>query len=416
MLVERERILSWLKGLKLPDSSAGTYRHSASSDATAFSSCFAVYIMAMLDALDELPEKERKSWSDRLISLQNPQTGLFRADDLPADSNSGGHDETYVSWQLTTFCLSALAELDRAMPRRIARLSRWHDRARVRAWLESLNWEDPWCAGNMVMFLCIMLLWDAERLGEEASGKAVDHILDWHDEFQRPDSGFWGKGTRSDYIEGMGGALHQFLIYSFVGRPIPRHKKIIDRMLQLQQRDGLFYPGMGGDGCLDYDAVNILAMLLHQSDYRQGEIKATLERSLEGMKSVACPQGGFVWNTPESFRWYDWAGHAFSFLRHQSLYHLYYSSRSLLSARLHRGRPRMPRGWTRTGIPAQEPDLFATFMRMQAAFLSLEVVDNHHPDPVGSFLRAPGLGWHFSSPPLNTTAQKEEALVRAGRT
>ena len=168
--------------------------------------------------------------------------------------------------------------------------------------------------------------------------------------------------------------------------------KIIDTVLGLQQRDGLFSPRMGGDGCADYDAVDTLVKFWHTSDYRKKQITGCLERTYEALCCVRHPSGGFLWNAPNSIQWTDWIRHGLS-LKHP--FNWYYINRQLMAAKLRRGRPRFPRGWTRKGISCDEPDLFATFTRIMTIYLIAEVLDIPERGMRRRFLKTPGLGWHF---------------------
>jgi len=390
MLVDPRAIANWIQSLRVSDAEGGyAYRHSVGSDYSPFSSCFAALTLSLVGGLENFSDYEKRGWADYLRGLQDERTGCFDPGDV--DLTGKAHDRDYVTWHLTTFCLAALLELGHEPRFPFSAVSQWHGRDRVRTWLSGLKWRDPWCAGNLVMFVCIMLLWEAERRGDEKSRQAVEDILDWHDEQQRPASGFWGRGRRSDFLEGFGGALHQFLIYFYVGRPINRGRRIVDRVLRLQQRDGLFTPRMGGDGCADYDAIDLLVKMSRHDDYRIEDIRRALRRAYEGLQAVRHPSGGFLWNNPHTFVWPDWLRHACML---GSFSNWVYVNRQLLAARLHKGRRRYSDGWTVAGMPQEEPDLFATFMRILSVYLIAEVVDVPETHEPRRFLKGPGLGWH----------------------
>lgn len=389
MLVDRDSIIEWVASLKVRKGQHVSYRHSYGSDATPFSLCFAVMVLALLDGIKELTARERDELADSIRAVQCGETGLFRIDGLPTAAH--GHDETYVQWQLTTFCLSALRALGVCPKHRVHVLTEWRDPDRLSQWMNELDWHDPWCVGNLVMFLCIMHICDAEQYGAPEGIECVQHILDWHDQRQRPKSGFWGEGSKSDYLEGFGGAFHQFLIYFYLGRPILRSEKVVGRVLKLQQRDGLFTPRMGGDGCADYDAIDVLAKMAQRQARRSDEISQSLLRAYRALERLRHPCGGFVWTAPESIKWHDWIRHACMV---GNLDNWVYVNRNLLSAWLRRGQPRMPQGWTGSGIPAGEADLFATFTRVVSIALIAQVCDIPERLLNLRFLQAPGLGWH----------------------
>ena len=133
------------------------------------------------------------------------------------------------------------------------------------------------------------------------------------------------------------------------------------------------------------------------------KVKGVLLTMMTSIKYSDCP----LWQ-PQTLQQFK------NFKKHNSLPYLYYSLRALLSGRMQRNHPRMPQGWTRTGIPVAEPDLFATFMRILAASLAMEVVSPGDSTRHCTYLKTPGLGWHFASPPLNPILTEEIESIGTG--
>ena len=84
------------------------------------------------------------------------------------------------------------------------------------------DWRQPWVAGNEAMFLAILLVHDRDLHGMDAAARALEAWFAFHDQNQDPATGFWGEGRTVRTLDGMGGAMHQFLIYWREGRPLAR--------------------------------------------------------------------------------------------------------------------------------------------------------------------------------------------------
>ncbi|MDZ4184194.1 MAG: hypothetical protein U1D97_04340, partial [Desulfuromonadales bacterium] len=104
----QRRTLRWVESLRVPDAPYGRFRMSASTDDTIFTSCFAAYLFDLLGELPRLPQESRKEWLDYLLSFQEEESGLFVDASARGRNLSSGHDMRYVTWQLSTFCISAV--------------------------------------------------------------------------------------------------------------------------------------------------------------------------------------------------------------------------------------------------------------------------------------------------------------------
>src|SRR5687768_11798176 len=230
----RTRVLGWLNTMRAGDL-PGEYRLNTGVAPTVFASCFAVYLRHLFD--DRPPTGERQAWLDRILAYQDPVTGLFVDPGNRERSPDATHDAQHLDWQLTTFCLSAVNALGGVPMYPLAFVDAWTP-DRTREYLSSLDWTNPWNSGNKAMFLGIALSCHVTS-GSAVAVSALEAWFDWHDAHRNP-AGFWGLGTSAQFIDGMGGAYHQFLIYRFWQRPIGPLERIVDRVLFLQQPDGLY--------------------------------------------------------------------------------------------------------------------------------------------------------------------------------
>jgi hypothetical protein len=391
----KTRTLRWLESLRVVDAPYGTYRMSVSTDATTFSSCFAVSLRQLFDDLATLSDGERGEWIAMIQDRQDAQTGLFvepwwRREDYA----SSHHNWDYITWQLTTFCTSALGALG-GRPRHAMRfLDDWRDVDRIHRWLDGLNWRDPWLLGNIVMFLGICLIEDSELSGTAASRRAAEAVLDWHDRHVDARTGLWGTDRGADFGSALFGAMHQFILYYYTKRPVKHPQRIVDKTLLMQQRDGLFCAMGGGGGCEDLDAVETLVNMFLRTDYRREAIRRTLRRTMEALLTLELPSGGFLWARRRRFSVLDWSAVFFDVVRHRSFRYWKLCVKMALLGQMRFNEPRLPTGWVKTAIPADESDIFATWFRVLAlAQISLIIDDPRIARRDWRFLEHVGLGY-----------------------
>jgi hypothetical protein len=395
----QKRTIKWLRGLRVEGKTYGRFRMSKSTDDTIFTSCFAAYLYDLLGMVPSLIEEERLEWLDYILSHQDPSTGLF-SDRFSDERNlTKAHDLRYVTWQLTTFCISAVKALGGELRYPLVFLERdgLRDVPGLRGMLESLNWSNPWGAGNLAMFLGIMLIVDAETRGTGVEDPVVQEFFNWHDAYQHKRTGFWGEGKLSEYHNGLFGAYHQYLLYFYVGRKLGCQEQIIDRIIDFQNMDGMFAPQMGGGGCEDIDAIDTLVQLHLRTDYRSRDVKNALQKAYDAITQLEDPSGGFIWGVRKRYGPVMYIRYLASIFRVRDVHHWIFLNRRFIREQMNPIKPRHPEGWVSRGIPIDEGDLFSTWFRLLAIAYSSMVISTPHSELNWHFLDAPGLGW-FKSP------------------
>jgi len=388
-------VLSWLETMHNKSEPVWHYRLFKGSDATVYTSCFAVYLRYLFNDLSWLEDSEKQDWVKYLKSFQDPQSGLFCGPEAKERVVDERHDVQHLNHQLTTFCISALRCFGETCRYPLKFIDAWKDADRMVRWLDGLNWQNPWNSGNKVMFLGILLLYNYEHFGDQQAIEALDVWFDWMDHNQKPENGFWGTSRSSDYFYGMGGFYHQFVIYNYVGRKVRYAERVVDRNLLLQQPDGLFCPEGGGKACDDIDGIDPLVHFYHRYDYRRNDIKAALKRALNGILKNQNPDGGFCWS---KHYWYDFKRYwdiLSNFSRHRDSYYTYLCTRGVL-----RGQKKdlfkipVATGWTQIHRKERESNIFDTWFRCVSIGEICTVLTE---DPYASlhmqFLSTPGVGW-----------------------
>lgn len=390
----QKRLLSWIRGLCCDGSG---YRQSDTTAASDFTQCFAIMVAYQNGLLKSLlPTKdERKKVAAHLQSLQDKETGCFVYAPLRANPKALNRRDTYTTWQLGYFVTVALKILKTKplYPLKYLEFLCLGEQ-NVRHWLNSLDWQNPWTESNLVMFALSGLWHDYQQYGEERYLSTFHQILDWHDNQQSSDSGYWGAGIKSAYYHGLYGAYHQYLFYFCCGRRLPHLERIIDRTLLLQKNTGLFSPAPGSGACQDMDAVVTLVGCAMRTDYRRQDILYALSQYLTASEKMEHPQGGMLWSaclcsTPATF-----LSFIRDFFQHRRPVLFLLDNAIALKALLAKksvGRPNYER-WTDKDIPLGEPDLFSTFARIDALRCIATLLNNAKEYECCKPMPMPGLG------------------------
>lgn len=388
----RRRVLAWLETMRM-SGHIGQFRLNHGSDATVFASCFAVFLRHLFDDLKNLDAEERLSWLGWLQGFQDQTSGLFVDPESVSRTPDRLHDPDHLNQQLTTFCLSAIHALGGRPLYPLRFLEAWKPKDKLIAWLNSLDWHNSWNSGNKAMFMGIFLIYDGIQGGAPMSLQALEAWFDWHDQHQNPETGFWGAGQRAHYIDGMGGAYHQYLIYNYMKRPINYAERIVDRTLFLQQPDGTYSPFQGGMTCYEMDAVDILVQMYLRNDYRREDIRVALRRVLMGTLRTQNPDGGFCWGRYRPWNLQEYRRLITDFSRHRSFYYWYRNWRAAVVTQLRR-KPKLKTGWTSQARDWSESSVFDTWFRsLTIAEICCVLTDMPYAGFPWKFLSVPGLGW-----------------------
>lgn len=132
----KKEVLNWLETMRVKDAPYGTYKMGNSTEATLFSSCFAVLVRELYNDLNIISQTERDEWIELIQNCQDRETGLFIDTLLKEEGKFNenlGMDQGwgYTTWQSTTFCISALNALNGSIRYPFNFLDEWKDPDKV---------------------------------------------------------------------------------------------------------------------------------------------------------------------------------------------------------------------------------------------------------------------------------------------
>lgn len=241
---------------------------------------------------------KQEQFIEYILSFRK-NNGVFYSSDL-IKSLSNSHDEEYFTHQLTDFSLLALNSLDYRICEEFSFLKEYKDIGFLENWLLNLEWTNPWLISNNIMFILNFLIYEKENAAID-NDKYINFILDWLDDNQDSENGYWNLGKGANLLNQMAGAYHFYFFYTYLNRQINYVETIIDSTLKLQDYDGLFSYQGGGGSCEDLDAIDILCRMNGLTDYREEDIRKAMNRAYLAMLKNQNEDGGFCWAKRNKF-------------------------------------------------------------------------------------------------------------------
>ena len=270
------------------------YRLQANLGGSLYGTCFACFIAHLFNKSHVLNGREKIIAA--LISLPVSKEGLIDTSECRdiGLSNSNGHTPLYVQLQTTTFVRAALRALGTQPLGNVRWALRIAEKPGIKKWLYNLPWINPWLASNLDMFLGIFLLELQSSFGADSLAcSALEQYFCWHNEMQDSKTGFWG--SQIDIHNAMAGAYHIVLHYDYANRTLKHIEEMIDSILCLPWRDGLFVHGGGGGSCEDLDAIDLMIRLSLVSKHRAEQVRTTVLQACNRIANGQNSDGGFGW-------------------------------------------------------------------------------------------------------------------------
>jgi len=264
------------------------------SSGSLFGTCFTLLIAHLLDARGQIKDCPRAV--DSIRSVESDDHDLIINPDFSAADlmKPAVHSPEYLALQSTSFVHAALNAMGSPPRRPIRWVVNVVERMGVRTWLDGLPWDNPWLASNLDMFLGDFLLeWRHLAPADHRVVSAIHQYFEWHNEHQDAQTGFWG--STSDLLNAMAGAYHLVLHYDYAEEPLRHREAMIDAVLTLAWRDGLFVYGGGGGSCEDLDAIDLLVRLSRGCDHRAAKVRSVLLRAARRIASGDNADGGYGW-------------------------------------------------------------------------------------------------------------------------
>jgi hypothetical protein len=344
--------------------------------------------MDLFRETDTFTDEQRDKWVSYLRSFQDKERGYFEPETYLHE------DRERNRYQLTCFCLSALGILGARPEFPLSFVEQWRTPDDVTEYLHHRGChEGRPGSGNKAMFLAIFFTCEYERTRDTNLLDKIEAWFDFHNQRQNR-SGFWGSDLRSHYLHGLQNGFHQFVIYQYWRKEIPRLRAMVDVALTAQDRKGFFAPTPGGEACHDYDTIHVLATAHRMADYRRRAIASCLRRAFDALLTTQNDDGGFCQSRCRLATMADFLKNIPTCLSGKSPPVWYFRAKASLAAAVKK-RELIHTGWTDRPRSWGESNLWDTWFRCLALAEIAHTIDDSAVLDFRDvrFHKSPGLGW-----------------------
>ena len=264
----------------------GGFLYTRSGVMTRYSTAYGVQLAYLLNCLHLL---DRDKIINFLKSEQDSTTGLFY--DSCCKNRNESYSIEYNLLSLTFFSLISLDMLEEKPVFELAFLEEFKNINLLNKWLLEREKEDFWYASNLIMFVLYFFAYD-QKYRNNNNNKYVTSILDYLDEKQDSQTGYWITKKTSDLEHALYGAAHIYFFYNYFNREINFKERIIDNTIKFQNQYGLFGDKYGG-ACEDYNGIEVLTSLSKKTNYKRDLVTQTLKNSYKAIAKNRNRDGGF---------------------------------------------------------------------------------------------------------------------------
>jgi hypothetical protein len=294
--MEKTEFLESIKGFyekrKRRDAGAGAYCFAEGLQPTYWASSYPALVYSLTGLLDSLSFEDKTEWLKYLQEGQDASTGFFKEPITKGNSPDGPtHRPDDILWHGATFIIGAMHVLGGKPKHPFKVIEEFKEPGQMNNWLESLDWNNPWKAGNFTYDMGSIMGSDFEITGDKRNLSAMDEYFQWHDLNTDKETGWWNpNGTAPLYMQQFGG-YHSLMVYWMFDREVPDPEKMIKSSLTLQSPDGSY---MGHGCCGDMDVIDTIVSLSRQYDICRNEVKTSVEKFYPYLMRMWDEDGGFM--------------------------------------------------------------------------------------------------------------------------
>jgi hypothetical protein len=258
------------------------------------SSCMIENTRLTIDGMP--PAQERRAWVEYLLSLQEPTEGWLVDERMErhivTQEPQPTAEEIFTVRRWTTRNgLITLLELGGAPRYPIAHRERLHTREETEAYLEGLDWQNPWGAGSWAG----ALIWYHhlnQLLGDESAEVVIRAAVDWLARRQDPNTGAWSDGS-DVRLNVLVNGIFKIWIQAIPAAnfPVQYPEKVIDLCLRALREDSALVNTP--DACSIFDVALVLDTALHFSDHRRDEVAELAAQALPRLEPLYRDDGAF---------------------------------------------------------------------------------------------------------------------------
>lgn len=282
------------------------YSHSCTQP-TLYASAYSCMTLSMLGKLNEFDEQLKRDWVAYFDSFQSKEDGLFY--DPIVENEFYADSDWWGARHLAMHMISAYTDLGAKPQHSLRFLQKYYNTAFLKAWLDQFDWRnDAFSYGNdvdnKIMNIGCLLQYQRDVFEDREAGEAVEYIKQYLKERINAETGMWGNynvSNSKDLSRMVQFAYHLFPIYFYDGDFEFEHGKIVDLVLQTQNKFGGYGVLLNSSSCEDIDSIDILIRFSpYVNERRKVQIDVSLKKAYKWLQLNQVEDGGFVFRLNES--------------------------------------------------------------------------------------------------------------------
>ncbi len=290
----RSSILGYVEKMRIPET-PWSYRFSGScSRPNLYSSTYACMTRSLLSDLNTLSDSDRAAWLSYFDSFQSPDDGLFY--DPSVENEIFFSEDWWGIRHLAAQLIICYTHLGRRPRYEFSFLKVFYDRAKLRAWFDSLDFGDRVdFSGNSIMNIGVLMQYQRDAFSDHKASEAVEHLKALLRE-RVNSQGMWGKIATCprSLSKAVQAAYHIWPIFFYDGDDIPKHPELIDHLLATQNLLGGYGLDFNSSACDDIDTIWPLIAFSSRYPNQSELIRRSVYKALPWILSNQNADGGFV--------------------------------------------------------------------------------------------------------------------------
>ncbi len=306
----KSNILAYTESLRVDDMFSFKFAKS-NTKPTIYASMYVCLLQALLGELNNKDKDYRLKWADYFNSFQNSADGFFY--DKTINTPLFNQTDWWGKRHLVPHLIMAYNSLGFKPKYQFYWVSEYYGKDAIDRLLAEADWNtalmDDTDIDNKIMNIGVTLQYQRDYFNDKLAGESIAYLKKCLLSKINPDTGMWGVYNLENAKERarmIQFSYHLFRLFIYDGEIIKNPTRIIDLIIESQNKYGGFAVNLNSGACADIDAIDPLVYLSKQTTYRHDDIDKVLRRALIFILGNQNDDGGFVFHRDSEFFYGDW--------------------------------------------------------------------------------------------------------------
>lgn len=272
-----------------------------------YGSTYVCLLLSLYGELDKLSKEVKTNWVNYFDSFQD-EDGYFYDESIRNEI----YDNTdwWGKRHLIPHIIMAYTALGAKPKFEFVWLKEFYNTDKIDELLSCVRWDsaimDDTDIDNKIMNIGVCLQYQRDFWHDENAANAISYLENKLVEKINPTTGFWGNydtNNPKELARMIQFSYHLQRILFFDNYEFANSEKMIDLILESQNKYGGFAAHLNSSACADIDAIDPLVYLSSKTNYRKGDINIALRKALIFILANQNADGGFVFMRDVAF-WY----------------------------------------------------------------------------------------------------------------